>query len=462
MTGEHDAGQPDAFTADQIRHVVDMAVNPFVIIDRQGTALWASSTVEELLGISATDLLGRSMLDFVAPSSVEAAVGALASAAERADQQEAAVPATWEGVGPVVEMRRPDGKTVSCAIAVATPVRTGLPCFVLQLRRADAAHSLEKALRAMGTGRPLTEILGEVAAVLRGELPQVDVVILHDHRGEGRLEPPAGASAIWGDLDLPTAAGDAWADAVAKPSVLVERAVEDLPAPLRDVAEARGYRRLTLLAVTPVIDGDDTTSAVVSVWSRAAFPMHALNHDRMERCGSLMTMALQWEYGRRALEWAATHDGLTGLQNRSAFLTHLQAVGGRRSAGAVVLYLDLDDFKPVNDRHGHALGDRVLVEVTARLRRCVRPADIVARLGGDEFAVLCPGLGDLEDAELLAERLVAEVGTPIQVEGVEVQIGLSVGIADFREGDDVEHVLNRADDALRAAKGDGKSRWRLG
>jgi diguanylate cyclase (GGDEF)-like protein len=178
----------------------------------------------------------------------------------------------------------------------------------------------------------------------------------------------------------------------------------------------------------------------------------------------LMTMALRWEYGRRALQWAATHDGLTGLHNRSSFLASLQAVGGarRRATDATaVLYLDLDDFKPVNDEHGHTLGDRVLVEVAARLRGCVRPSDTVARLGGDEFAVLCPGLADISAAELLAERLVAEVSKPIQVDSARVQIGLSVGISVLQDGDDVERVLNRADTALRAAKLDGKSRWQV-
>lgn len=459
-TGGGGTEMTDGFSAEQIQHIVEMAVNPFVIIDSTGTALWASTSVDELLGITASELVGRSTLDFVAPASVDAAVEALANGVDDVHRR-GSVAAAWEGVGPVLEMRRADGKTISCSIAVATPVRTGLPYFVLQLRRADAAHALERALRAMGTGCPLTEVLDEVSAVLRGELPNVDVVMLHDHRGTGQLEAREGASAIWDDLDLPTAAGEMWADAVAKPNLLVERAVADLPSPLREVAEGRGYLWLVLLAVTPVIDGDVTTSAVVSIWSRTPFPMHFLNHERVERCGSLMTMALQWEYGRRALEWAATHDGLTGLHNRTAFLTHLHAVGGRRSAGAAVLYLDLDDFKPVNDLHGHALGDRVLVEVTARLRRCVRPADIVARLGGDEFGVLCLGLDDLGAAEVLASRLVAEVSTPILVEGVEVQIGLSVGISDLHGDEDVERVLSRADGALRAAKLNGKSGWQL-
>jgi diguanylate cyclase (GGDEF)-like protein len=127
----------------------------------------------------------------------------------------------------------------------------------------------------------------------------------------------------------------------------------------------------------------------------------------------------------------------------------------------VVLYLDLDDFKPVNDQHGHTLGDSVLVEVAARLRAVVRPTDLVARLGGDEFAVLCPGVEHLADAEQLAHRLVAEVSLPMEVAGVEVHVGLSVGIAALEDDEDVERVLSRADDALRAAKRDGKAGWQL-
>jgi diguanylate cyclase (GGDEF)-like protein len=177
----------------------------------------------------------------------------------------------------------------------------------------------------------------------------------------------------------------------------------------------------------------------------------------MRRCANLVGLVVQWEEGRRAVQWAVTHDGLTGLSNRSAFIRLLD----RHPADELtaVLYLDLDDFKPVNDTHGHALGDRVLAAVAKRLRHAVRPTDVVARLGGDEFAVLCPAIGDLAAAGLLADRLVAAVGDPISVDGVEVQVGLSVGIAALLEGDGADQVLDRADEALRRAKLAGKRQW---
>lgn len=464
MTGDQgglEAGT--SFTAEQLQHVLETAVNPFVLIDQAGTALWASASVDELLGVPAADLVGRSMLDLVGPESRDEAIEALGHAVEDS-RRPGTVPAAWEGVGPVLHMLRPDGTTVSCSIAVATPVRTRMPYFVLQLRRADAAHALEKALLAMGTNRPLAEVLREVAAVLRGELPAAEVVIVHHDDDPGALGPGAVPGAGDG-TDLALTAPDLWNKAVAHPGEIVEWATDDLPEPLRTTALDAGFRWLSLLAVAPVVDDDPTTAAVLAVWSRSAYRMHFLNHERVVRCGSLTSMALRWEYGRRALHWAATHDGLTGLRNRASFLSELRLARGlgRRSADkTAVLYLDLDDFKPVNDLHGHTLGDRVLVEVAARLRLAVRPSDLIARLGGDEFAILCPGLDSIAAAEVLAQRLVNEVREPIRVDGVDVHIGLSVGISTLGAEEDPERVLNRADAALRAAKLDGKSRWQVG
>lgn len=460
-----EVGGASAFTADQVRHIVDTAVNPFVVIDYEGNALWASESVVELLGVTADELVGRSMLEVVSPDSFEAAAHALSAAASD-DRARGGAPAEWEGVGPVLDLVHADGSIITCSISVATPARTGLPCFVLQLRRADPSHALEVALLAMGTDRPLGDVLDGVAAVLRGELPAAEVVVLHgDPSQPGAMVPAADRDALLEGIDLPALAADLWSKAAAAPGEVVEASVDELAAPLRDMARQRGLHWVAFLATMPVVATDPTSMGMVTVWSRSPHRMHFLNHDRLRRCGDLMSMALRWEFGRRALRWAATHDGLTGLHNRAAFLRELHVVGGawrRSSDRTAVLYLDLDDFKPVNDHHGHTLGDSVLVEVAARLRAVVRPSDLVARLGGDEFAVLCPGIDQLGDAEHLARRLVDAVSTPIRVDGVEVRVGLSVGIATLEDDEDVERVLSRADDALRAAKRDGKASWRVG
>ncbi|TFV64400.1 UNVERIFIED_ORG: EAL domain-containing protein [Bacillus sp. AZ43] len=168
----------------------------------------------------------------------------------------------------------------------------------------------------------------------------------------------------------------------------------------------------------------------------------------------------------RELERLAYTDYLTGLPNRARLMAELTAARARVAAGAPasLLLLDLDGFKPVNDIAGHEAGDRVLVQVAARLRATVRDGDLVGRLGGDEFAVLVPD--GIEEATALAERIVADLRTvrPARetvggavAAGVVFDISGSVGVTTLDPADDVSTTIRRADLALRAAKTAGKS-----
>jgi len=159
----------------------------------------------------------------------------------------------------------------------------------------------------------------------------------------------------------------------------------------------------------------------------------------------------------------ASHDALTGLANRSLFedrLAHdveLARLHGERLA---VLFIDLDDFKPINDSLGHAVGDRVLVEVARRLSRALRLGDTLARLGGDEFVVLLPSLENEEQAQGVAERLLALVARPYRVAGHELHLTSSIGIA---IGDDeLENpltLIQQADMAMYKAKQQGRNAY---
>jgi diguanylate cyclase (GGDEF)-like protein len=125
------------------------------------------------------------------------------------------------------------------------------------------------------------------------------------------------------------------------------------------------------------------------------------------------------------------------------------------------LFLDLDDFKQVNDSLGHARGDKLLSAVGDRLRSAVDEADIVARWGGDEFAILLPPGEDMREPSGKAERIIAEINRPFQIDGYEIVIGASVGVAKLhRDGLTLETLLSNADLALYAAKGEGRNRWR--
>ncbi len=162
-----------------------------------------------------------------------------------------------------------------------------------------------------------------------------------------------------------------------------------------------------------------------------------------------------------ALEHRALHDPLTDLANRNLFYDRFRQSlhAARRENGTVALVmLDLDEFKAVNDAHGHAVGDDALKKVASRLRLGLRATDTAARLGGDEFAWILPNVSSRATIETMVRERLSNVREPMQVGDVQIVIGVSAGIALYPEdGRDVDSLMKHADAALYAAKkaGDG-------
>lgn len=165
---------------------------------------------------------------------------------------------------------------------------------------------------------------------------------------------------------------------------------------------------------------------------------------------------------QQALLHQSLHDGLTGLPNRALLLDRLEHAldrAIRRDTTAAILFLDVDHFKDVNDRFGHATGDALLREIAHRLRSAVRPEDTVARLGGDEFVVCCEEITTPDDALLMAERVRAVFRDPIVVDDHDIETGTSIGVAIAdAESDTPEVVLRNADTAMYVAKARGRDR----
>jgi diguanylate cyclase (GGDEF)-like protein/PAS domain S-box-containing protein len=166
-----------------------------------------------------------------------------------------------------------------------------------------------------------------------------------------------------------------------------------------------------------------------------------------------------------ALEHQALHDGLTGLPNRTLFndrLMHALAHADREGRSVAVLFLDLDNFKVINDSFGHEAGDTLLIEVAQRLRACLRASDTVARLGGDEFTLLVEEGVDEPAAERLAQRITDEFCAPVRIADRDVVVSASIGIAlstPRQSGPDT--MLRKADAAMYQAKAAGKARYAI-
>ncbi|MET7619749.1 aminotransferase class I/II-fold pyridoxal phosphate-dependent enzyme [Streptomyces sp. NPDC005408] len=165
----------------------------------------------------------------------------------------------------------------------------------------------------------------------------------------------------------------------------------------------------------------------------------------------------------RELTHRAFHDSLTGLPNRVLLLERIERAllrGRRDSTLTCVLFIDLDDFKIVNDMMGHSVGDELLVAVARRLTGALRLSDTAARLGGDEFAVLMEGAKEPDDAETLAAQVVQALGRPFRLGSGSTSVSACVGVATARDSDEAEELLGHADLALYAAKIAGKRQWR--
>ncbi len=163
--------------------------------------------------------------------------------------------------------------------------------------------------------------------------------------------------------------------------------------------------------------------------------------------------------------YQAYHDLLTGLANRKLFKDHLElaiAQARRYKHMLALMFLDLDRFKRVNDTLGHVVGDHLLIEVAARLKKCLREGDTLARQGGDEFTLLLPQIDSQESAKSAADKIIKAFGEPFYIDGHELYVPMSIGIALFPEnGDSIDTLIKNADIAMYDSKAKGRNRYQI-
>jgi diguanylate cyclase (GGDEF)-like protein/PAS domain S-box-containing protein len=222
---------------------------------------------------------------------------------------------------------------------------------------------------------------------------------------------------------------------------------------LAEVAASRGRTVGPFEVVVAVDDGRSTLECVGSnLLEDPAIAGLALNfRDVSER----KTLEEQ-------LRQLAFHDPLTLLANRSLFrnrVEHALTLANRSRQLIAVMFLDIDNFKKVNDSLGHAAGDRLLQAAAQRLVKSTRPSDTVARLGGDEFAILLEGISSPGDVEGIAAIITQSFNLPLLLDGTETPMAASIGVAYSQHGDDTEQLLRNADIAMYSAKATGKARF---
>jgi len=213
----------------------------------------------------------------------------------------------------------------------------------------------------------------------------------------------------------------------------------------------------------PLISGTETIGALVLRSSSGATRYTEQDKELLQFVANQVAAAIARKHTQSRLEFLAQYDQLTELPNRALFLDRLRGSlqrAQRDSLRLAVLYLDMDNFKHINDTFGHTTGDHLLQEVAHRLRQCVRDSDTVSRLGGDEFAVLLDNISRQEDAILVAEKILIALSAPYLLEGNALMSAPSLGIAVYPEhGQSDLHLVRHADEAMYVAKRSGGKRY---
>src|SRR5215208_870069 len=242
-------------------------------------------------------------------------------------------------------------------------------------------------------------------------------------------------------------------------------------AKLRAYFHERGIRH----AMVAMLPGEDRTIGTIMLANRFGLERSYSTDDLrlLEALANNASVALQYDRLEQAvtqletlqeqLHHQAFHDPLTDLPNRALFMDRVRRELGRAHGQVAVLFVDVDDFKTVNDSLGHGVGDALLISIAERLRSCVRPGDVVARLGGDEFAVMLPDVADpVGQGRTIASRILDGFKLPVAAGTELVSVHLSVGIAaSLQSGGDSDELIRNADVAMYQAKSKGKGRFEV-
>ncbi|HEY8524910.1 MAG TPA: sensor domain-containing diguanylate cyclase [Acidimicrobiales bacterium] len=406
------------------------------LLDADLRTRWISDSARWVLGIDPSSRVGRRPLDRVHPEDAERIVRGIAHLKERG-------------------ARTPN-------VPIYEPVR-------YRVRRSDGEWQVMEAvvhnllddpdvrglvLESRPTGGPLDGV-GHVVDLLVADAPLPDVLAAC----AGLLEGYLGSAAVVGlvDGEIVTGAPIAspaekliaderwWRDALADGVLRTPARFEGFPADAAATAEEVGFRSVRVLPLLETSTGETMGCIVVWLYIDVDAGQDISSNYGLRQTARLANLVIGEQRRKHALRREALTDPLTGAGNRAALRRRLDAAAGP----VTVALVDLDDFKAVNDTHGHDAGDAVLREVAVRLGRAVREGDLVVRFGGDEFAVVFAEGDAPPDVDRTTARLVAAIQAPVELgSGVAVSVAASVGLATAPAGE----VIVRADTALYETK----------
>lgn len=432
---------------------VDLLLDAVCVVDWEGRFLFVSAACERIFGYRPDEMIGTLMIEMVAPE-------------DRARTLEAANQIMAGDCKPNFEncYLRKDGSRVhilwSARWSQPNQVRIAVAHDITERKRSEAVQAALYAIsEAVHTASDLCSLYPQIHRIINNLLPAPGFTIALYDAAREQLDFPYHVSGLDDASAAGAAAHHAMCEYVSRtghPLLLKRTSPAGLPDSLRDAAAQVAPCWLGL----PLATGNGIIGALV-VMEKSASPCYTeRDQELLQFVSTQIATAIDRKRLHSQLLHMAQHDALTGLPNRMLLLDRLDtalARARRNIHGFSLLYVDLDKFKPINDLHGHETGDKLLQEVAKRISQCVRDTDTVARIGGDEFVVLLDRACLIGDAELVAEKIRAELCNEICIRDLQLFITPSIGIAVYPEhGGTAQQLLKYADDAMYQMKKKGQ------
>lgn len=448
--------KPDGDTF--LANVMDLLADAICVVDAQGVFMFVSAACRQIFGYEPEEMVGRNMIDFVLPEDRARTLGQV-DAIHASTQQ------------PHFENRylRKDGQVVhimwSARWSESGRVRVAVARDVTERKRAESMQAALYAVsEAAHTAEDLVTLFRRIHEIVATLTTAANFFVALYDEGKDELSFPYYADSHHTPPEpRPLDSGTLSAEVIRTGQALLLRA--DSPDPLPPgVKIDMGKDSLDWLGVPlQTQKGPIGVLVVQSYFGDTRYTEKDV--ELLQFVSAQVASAIERKQAETWLRHIARHDPLTDLPNRSLLNDRLQAAlqqSGTELTRLAVLYLDLDMFKEVNDRHGHAAGDQLLQETAQRLRRCVGDAGMVGRIGGDEFLVLLDQDPSPARAVELAEQIRVALCEPFSMNDDQFQVSPSIGIALHpQHGDDYKRLIRHADEAMYAAKKAGGNRCRV-
>lgn len=433
-----------------VDQVIDLLLDAVCVVDRHGRFLYVSAASEQVFGYTPEEMVGRTVWDLVHPEDQELT----RAQAERVMSGNSSTQ---------IENRyiRKDGSVVhimwSARWSEREQVRIGVARDVTRRKQAERAQdALLRISQAAHRAGDLAQLLQEIRGIISELVPCRDLQVVLRDADSGRWIHPGRV------LDGAASPGDVegeiepWTARVVQTqsSLLLDR--EALAAMATGPVDREVLPHCWL--GIPLMDDQGMMGVLAVECDASRDSFSEADRQVLHFVSDQVTSAIRHRAMLSRLERLAQYDVLTGLPNRALLNDRLlKALRNAERAGHLLalLFVDMNNFKRINDRHGHAAGDRLLQLAAARLTGCVRTADTVARLGGDEFVVVIEGLAAPEPIEGLMAKIRQAFSRPFELEEQSVQASLSIGLALYpRDGLTPDTLLQYADRRMYAAKAD--------